>query len=329
MVTFRSRELLVIHPGALGDVLQTIPVLIALREGNRLSFAGQMRIGRLFAGTDLVDEALSFDSLGLETLFAGDEVLPETRFRLASFDRVVSWFGSRDTLFARRLRSMVPEVLLAPPVPETCLPPTVWEYLVSTLEPWGIKAPSRLPPLALPEAWREAARRELSRLGSQNGRPLLFVHPGPERLDEVVHRVARASGCQTLIHQGPADRGAADRLIRRLDLPALSLVEPELHLLAGILQEASVYLGGDSGVSHLAAAVGAPAVILFPPATRERWAPWSPTAFPLVMSGGSDEIDAVARAVLEGVTPRGTSGALPRLPRASRAGQHSGWCPSP
>ena len=329
MITFRSRELLVIHPGALGDVLQTVPALSALREGNRLSVACQMRIGRLFAGTGLVDHVLDFDGLGLETLFAGDEVSPETRARLASFDRAVSWFGSRDALFSERLASVIPEVVIAPPIPEKGPPPTVWEYLVSTLEPWGIKAPSGLAPLALPEAWREAARRELSRLGWQNGRPLLFVHPGPERLDEVVHRVARESGCQTLIHQGPADRDAAERLIRRLDLPALSLVEPELHLLAAVIQEASVYLGGDSGVSHLAAAVGAPAVILFPPATRERWAPWSPTAFPLVMFGGSEEIEAVARAVLEGFTPRGTSGALPRLPRASRAGQHSGWCPSP
>ena len=317
-------SILVIHPGALGDVLQAVPALIALREGNRLGFASQLRLGRLLVGAGVVDEALSFDGLGLETLFAGDEVSPETRSRLASFDRAVSWFGSREALFARRLRSMVPEVLLAPPVPETGPPPTVWEYLVSTLEPWGIRAPTRLAPLALPEAWREAARRELSRLGWQNGWPLLFVHPGPERLDEVVHRVARESGCQTLIHQGPADRDAAARLIRRLNLPALSLVEPELHRLAAVIQEASVYLGGDSGVSHLAAAVGAPAVILFPPATRERWAPWSPTAFPRAMSGESEEVEVVARAVLEGVTLRGTSGALPRLPRASRAGQHSG-----
>jgi ADP-heptose:LPS heptosyltransferase len=308
MVTFRSRELLVIHPGALGDVLQAVPALSALRERNRLSFACQMRIGRLLAGTGLVDQVLDFDTLGLETLFAGEEVSPETRSRLASFDRAVSWFGSREALFARRLRSVVPDVLVAPPVPESGPPPTVWEYLVSTLGPWGITVPSGLAPLALPEAWREGARRELSRLGRQNGRPLLFVHPGPERLDLIVRRVARESGCQTLIHQGPADRDAAERLTRRLDFPALHLIEPELHLLAGVIQEASVYLGGDSGVSHLAAAVGAPAVILFPPATRERWAPWSPTAFPLALSEDSAGVAAAVikhlprRAVTPGIS---------------------------
>ena len=44
----------------------------------------------------------------------------------------------------------------------------------------------------------------------------------------------------------------------------LTLVSPPLPVLAGVLSMAQAYLGGDSGVSHLAAAVGAPAVILFP-----------------------------------------------------------------
>ncbi len=338
MVARRSAEVLVIHPGALGDVLQAIPALIALREGNRLTLACQMRIGRLFAGTGLVDEALSFDSLGLDRLFAGDEVSPETRSRLASFDSVVSWFGSRDALYAGRLASIIPEVVIAPPVPETGPPPTVWEHLLGTLVPWGVRPPSRLRPLELPEAWRGEVCRELSRLGWDERRPLLFVHPGAggqekrwpaERFARVIQHAARESGCQVLVHQGPADKVAVDRLVRLLDLPVLLLMEPPLHLLAVILQEASAYLGGDSGVSHLAAAVGAPAVILFPAATRERWAPWSPTAHPLAMSRDPDEIEAVARAVLEVVTPPGTSGALPRLPRASRVGPNGGWCPSP
>ena len=258
--------------------------LAALRETDRLTFAGQPRLGRLLRETGVVHQAIAFDGLGLEGLFADDAVPPELRSRLARFDRVISWFGSRDPHFAARLSSIVPETLLAQPVPETGPPPAVWEHLVATLEPWGVKAPSWLLPLALPEAWRDEARQELSRLGWQRGRPLLFVHPGPECLAHVVRRVVDKAGCQVLMHRGPADRDAASALTRRLELPALSLVEPELPLLAAVLQEVSAYLGGDSGVSHLAAGVGASAVILFPPATRERWTPWSPTALPLPLS---------------------------------------------
>ena len=40
-------------------------------------------------------------------------------------------------------------------------------------------------------------------------------------------------------------------------------------------------------------------MILFPPATRERWAAWSPTALPLAMRENSDEVETVEREVVE------------------------------
>lgn len=308
-------EVLVVHPGALGDVLQAVPALVTLRtlpEEPRLVFSGQPRLAALLVGTGAVDDALAFESLGLETLFAAETLPSEIRSRLAGFARVVSWFGSTADRFAERLRSVVPEALVAPPVPETGPPPTVWEHLVATLEPWGVKAPSWLRPLEVPEEWRADARLVLSRLGSDPGRPLLVVHPGAggaakrwpaESYADVIRRVGRETSCQVLVHQGPADREAADQLLRLLDLPALRVLEPSLDRLAGVLREASGYLGADSGVSHLAAAVGAPAVIVFPPATRERWAPWSPTAIPLTAPQDPADVEAVARAVVERLTP--------------------------
>jgi len=302
MVAHRSRQILIIHPGALGDVLQAIPALAALGEigeGSHLTFAGQTRLGRLLSGVGLVDEAIPFDGLGLEDLFAHGSLPRQVQSRLARFDRVISWFGSRAEPFPQRLHSVVPAALIAPPIPETGPPPTVWEHLVRTLAPWGVTAPTRLAVLSLPQAWRAEARLTLSRLGWDPRRPLLAVHPGAggkckhwsaERFAQVIRLIAVKTGCQLLIHQGPADRDAADQLLRALDRSMLHLLEPPLHLLAAVLQEASAYLGGDSGVSHLAASVGARAVILFSsPSVRARWAPWSPTALPLAVSNGLHE----------------------------------------
>ena len=66
------------------------------------------------------------------------------------------------------------------------------------------------------------------------------------------------------------------------------LDEPSLPRLAGVLACASAYLGNDSGVSHLAAALGTPSVVLF---TRDKlaWQPWEPRARPLVVSTASLE----------------------------------------
>jgi ADP-heptose:LPS heptosyltransferase len=100
-----------------------------------------------------------------------------------------------------------------------------------------------------------------------------------------------------LVHQGPADAEAAAGLRARLGEAAILLREPELPRLAGVLAAARAYLGGDSGVSHLAAAVGAPSVVLFPPATRRRWAPWSPTAVSLELTGAADDVERVIGAL--------------------------------
>jgi len=131
-----------------------------------------------------------------------------------------------------------------------------------------------------------------------------MVHPGSggiwkqwpaERPAEVIARVAARHARPVVVHQGPADRAAVEALMARLDGTVERLVEPELPALAAALSVARAYLGGDSGISHLAAAVGAPSVILFPPAHLPRWMPWSPTARPIAMTGGADELAGVVR----------------------------------
>ena len=281
---------LVIHPGALGDVLQAIPALTVLRElggGTAPTFAGQTHLGTLLAGTGVVGSCQSFDGLGLEALFGRDTVPADVQRRLARFARVISWFGARAEPFPARLRELGQEVVVASPVP----PPDL--------------------PLRLPDAWRAEARRALSRLGVDAARPLLVVHPGAGGADkrwsaggfaQAIRGVELETGCQVVVHEGPADRAAAGALLSTPDLPMRRLREPPLPVLAAILREAAAYLGGDTGVSHLAAAVGSPAVILFPPASRPRWTPWSPTALPLTMPDPSGTIAPVVQALIERVS---------------------------
>ena len=305
---------LVIHPGALGDVLQAIPALTALRElggGTAPTFAGQTRLGTLLAGTGVVGSCPSFDGLGLEAFFGREPVPADVWCRLASFARVISWFGARADPFPARLRELGREVVVASPVPPPDSPLRVWEHLVETVKPCGVTTPPPLLPLGLPDAWRAEARRALSRLGVDAARPFLVVHPGAGGADKrwsaggfarAIRGVVRQTGCQVVVHEGPADKAAAGDLLATPDLPMLRLLEPPLPVLAAILREAAAYLGGDTGVSHLAAAVGSAAVILFPPASRPCWTPWSRTALPLPMPDPSGTIAPVVRALIERVS---------------------------
>ena len=286
-----SPETLVVHPGALGDVLQAVPALGALgRLGHRLTFAGQPKLGELLQGAGLVLAATSFDTFGFEALFGEGPPPGPLVSRLQRFQSVVSWFGSKEDAYREQLGALVPESIVARPVPNDDSPLTVWEHLVDTLAPWGVTRPTELHHLPTPERWRNAARAALIAVGADLARPLLVAHPGAgarwkqaptARFARALERMAAEGGFDVVLHQGPADGRAVEALLSELAVPVGRLVEPSLTELAGALALAKAYIGSDSGVSHLAACVGTPSVILYPPETLRRWAPWSPSAVPL------------------------------------------------
>jgi heptosyltransferase III len=291
-------DTLVIHPGALGDVLQAVPALSSLeRLGHRITFAGQPRLGELLQGTGLVLAATPFDTFGIEALFADVPVPDRLASRLSRFRRAVSWFGAREPGYAGRLGALVPEVIVAPPVPDDESPLTVWEHLVETLGKWHVVRPSEHHALATTERWRIAARTTFMALGVDESRPLLIAHPGAgarwkeapaARFAQALERMVADGGFEVLIHQGPADGNAVNALLRVLTIPTQLLLEPALTELAGALALAKAYLGSDSGVSHLAASVGTPSVILYPPETIRQWAPWGPSAVALGVGSEGD-----------------------------------------
>ena len=281
--------ILIIHPGALGDVLQAVPALRGLRAqtpGATLVLAGQPRLGRLLVALGVVDEARAFDGLGLDALFTEGPVPPSLAEWLGGFARVVSWFGAREPTYRARLGALAAELTVARPVPDDETP--VWRHLRATLSLGDLAETDSVAPIRLP--------------ARPPGASAVVVHAGsggawkqwpPDRFAEAIGEATARHAVPVIVHQGPADRAAVDALLARLDRPVERLVEPELPDLAAILSGARAYLGGDSGISHLAAAVGAPSVVLFPPAHLPRWSPWSPSARPVAMTG--DETPRVIR----------------------------------
>lgn len=294
---------LVVHPGALGDVLLAVPALRALRArdpGDRLTLAAQPGPGGLLAALGVVDEAAAFESLGLEALFVDDGQRPEVP-ALERAARVVSWFGAGDPVFVARLRSVHPGAVVASATGDGQQP--VWRHLLGTVG----AADERREPIAVSPALLEEGEQALETAGCDRRAPLLVVHPGAgglakrwpvEGFVRVLEAVSRRRSLTVVIHQGPADAEAALALGARL-ASARVMVEPSLPRLAGALCQAAAYLGNDSGVSHLAAAVGTPAVVLFAAAAL-RWRPWSAVARPVVVAPGvlrRGDLEQVAAAV--------------------------------
>jgi ADP-heptose:LPS heptosyltransferase len=282
-----SRVLLAIHPGALGDVLLAVPALRALRAGSPgepLALGATPRLGRLLAALGVVDAAVGVDSLGLDTLFVDAAARPATMLTTAT--RLVCWLGSRDLGFVRRLRERVPGAIVAPSVPADGL---VWPHLLRTV---AAADGDWRRPVCASDAVREAGRRALDELGWDGAGPLVVVHPGaggrskrwPAAGFAAVIARTLVLGAHVVVHQGPADADAetATALRPTLDPRVRWLEQPDLVTLAGVLAQATAYIGNDSGVSHLAGAVGCPSLVLFA-ASLVRWASWSPTSQALVV----------------------------------------------
>lgn len=273
-----SAATLAIHPGALGDVLLAVPALRALRAASAapLVLAAQPRIGALLAALGVVDRHVAFDGLGLDALFVEHA---ERRPRLPAAARLVCWFGARDAAFVRRLTALVPGATVAAPAAEGAV---VWEHLLATAAaPPGAQWCA---PVRAPEAVRALGLATMIAAGADGPSPWLVVHPGAgsaakcwpaEAFARAITGLAARARMNVLIHQGPADAGAAAALRRHLGSGVVWLVEPALPALAGVLAHARAYLGNDSGVSHLAAALGVPGLVLFDP-RHLPWRPWWP-----------------------------------------------------
>jgi heptosyltransferase-3 len=111
---------------------------------------------------------------------------------------------------------------------------------------------------------------------------------------------ALAGADRWLLVEGPADDEASDGLRRHPGV--LRAHALPLRVLGALLARAGLYVGNDSGVSHLAAAWGAPSLVLFGPTDPDRWSPVGPRVSTLRAPGGRmsslghDEVAEAARA---------------------------------
>jgi ADP-heptose:LPS heptosyltransferase len=234
-----------------------------------------------------VDKALAFDALRLDALFTDESEAPAPPLRRAA--RVVSWFGAGDAGFVRRLSALVPGAIVAPPF---AAGRAAWEHLLRSVGAALEDASRWREPIVAPAELVDEGRRELGRAGWDGATPLVLVHPGSggtakrwpvEGFAAVLERLAASGRIVLAIHEGPADRDAVADLRVRLSVPILGLGEPSLTTLSGTLGVVTAYLGNDSGVSHLAAALGVPSVVLYV-ADKLDWRPWARHVEPLVVA---------------------------------------------
>ena len=271
---------LILRGGAIGDFIATLPVLQALRAqwpAAHIEIWGYPHIAELAVATGLVQTVVSLERAEMARFF-----VPEPQFSDAqvaavrSFDLVFNYLHDpvgqvRSNLLlagAKQVLSGSPIIKRGHAVP----------FLLEPLQALAIYESELLPVLDFPVDQRARGRERLQKQGLKS-RPFA-VHPGSgspaknwpvERYAEILRRLQERQR-ETVVVIGEADRGEAETLARALPA-AVFLTGLTLPELGATLAECGGYLGNDSGISHLAAAVGLPVTVLFGASDPETWAP--------------------------------------------------------
>jgi ADP-heptose:LPS heptosyltransferase len=285
------KSILIVHQGAIGDFILSLPAVEAIHRfylEAHFNFIAHPGILEIIQKRPYFKQVFDCSHSCWVSLYSSEEKLAGVVHDLMPHVENTFVFGrpasqiAADNLAnhsgnsAHRLDPF--------PEPDLCL--GVGDYQCRQLEKLGI--PATPPPDAIIAPARHnvlEARDFLSRnLGPRDR--LVLLHPGSGGKHKlwavagwlsVINKLSAHRNIRFALLQGPADQVIVQRLRSQLESNSAILVENwQLGKLASLMSEADLYLGNDSGITHLAAACGTPTIALFGPTDPQVWGPQGP-----------------------------------------------------
>ena len=282
----RMNRILVIRGGAIGDFILTLPALKALRDAfprAHIEILGYKHIAALAENRFYAQVVRSIEYRPLSSFFARNSELPaELRNYFASFDLIISYLYDPDQIFENNLHRCGVENLRGGPAKIVESTGHAARQLARPIEDLGVRIADLSEKVFPSIEDRKFALDFLS--GFQE--PIVAIHPGSgskEKNWPLENWIALfptdgdfpaiGKGASLIVISGDADKAEAEQLEREWKNRDVRFAKnlPLPHLAA--LLEHSIFIGHDSGISHLAAAAGANCILLFGPTDPNVWAP--------------------------------------------------------
>lgn len=272
-------RILVIRGGAIGDFILTLPALAALRKQfpqTHVAVLGYPHIASLAELAGSVNEVRSIEARALAGFFARhgelDKALGEW---FGGFNIIVSYLYDPDEIFRENVaRVSKAQFIAGPHRPDEARKIHATEVFLKPLERLAIFGADAVPRLNL------ASKRQPDAGGT------LAIHPGSgsekknwpeERWQELLKLVANGKNWHVLLVGGEAEGERLQRLATLIPIERLMVANNKpLPELAQKLALCDAFLGHDSGISHLAAAVALPGVALWSETNECIWRPLGP-----------------------------------------------------
>lgn len=276
--TLNFPRTLIIRPSALGDTLLLAPALYQIADTVELTLLGR-RPGIDFLQPFLMD-CLDFENHGWHGLFienpqCSDVLIPDV-------DKVVAFLSDPDGSAKKGLRKCLNRipVFLFPPFPPLKEKTHVASYLASCLKKSGF---SINPEYSIEHA---KAMPLLKQNGPFQSDGTVIFHPGSgsntknypiEFWIDLIRDPSFNIYHKRILLLGPAEEEWRQIFARELSGSDVVIIcVPCKDILVSLLKGASLYLGHDSGITHLSAMLGTHTIALFKASDPLRWAPLGP-----------------------------------------------------
>jgi len=271
-----QEKLLIIHQGALGDIVSIFPAIVRLKEKFcRIDAIFKKSIGELASFLKLIERFYPVEAAFFSSVFSGK---PDHRtldiFR--SYDEIILFS------FSQELESIVSgmvnrKLYRVHPRPDASLEIHILNHVLDRLAENGLIYDS-----AWPENDYFMRLLEQKEVKPSYNNLNILIHPGSGSARKnwnsfnfiKLFKEIRSLGMNPEIILGPAEQNLSGIFVR--SLPAESKVHMLLDLcdLVTILSLSGGFIGNDSGISHLAAFTGMPTVVIFGPSNPKRWKPF-------------------------------------------------------
>ena len=305
-----SEKILVIHLGALGDVILSFPALIALKQERLISLAllAHHQIGQLAQQLGVADDHFRAESARFSGLFAR-QLSPKTIAFAHQFDQIVIVSVSNDLedrirpYYSGKIYTISPR----PPVEETVhVANHVTRQLVATgllrhgqrtnrglsdavatqqsfkkiKPPVSDKACKGMKPTG---GYGNGTGKEVNRVPNEPKKRLFVMHPGAGSVRKrwglnnflkLAEALKNKSGDHVVFLIGPAERDLLASLTQTAASKGIQVHQVDnLTKIADFIKGSQCFIGNDSGLSHLAGFLGIPTVTVFGPSSTQRWSP--------------------------------------------------------
>ena len=131
-----------------------------------------------------------------------------------------------------------------------------------------------------------SAREFLAAQGFPAGAPLVGMHVGsgprfrekkrwpPGSFIALAERLRERFGVQIVLTGSQAERELTDGRCRKIPFPLINTAgKLTLRQTAALIKQCRIFISNDSGIAHMAAAVGTPLIVIFGPTNVQRIAP--------------------------------------------------------